>query len=343
MRLSADIDVILASPPPDADSGEIVGHSRQGRKIRGWRFGDGPHGVSLIGGCHADEPVGPTMLARLTGFLAGLPDDDPRLSQLRWHIVPHTNPDGAQRNAAWSHKPALRPDGKTVYDLAAYLDGAVRERPGDDVEFGFPRGRGDTGARPENRAVASFLAAGAPYTLHGSFHGMAFAAGPWFLIEGDWIDRTADLRQNLRRRVAEQGYEVHDIDRQGEKGFHRIDEGFTTRPDSRAMVAHFEDLGDPATARLFRPSSMEYVRSLGGDPLTLVSEMPLFLLARRVFEEGDPIRPPALGRLLTATGPDELRQRASEIGVEAMPIEDQMRLQLAFLDEGLGAALAARV
>ena len=44
-----------------------------------------------------------------------------------------------------------------------YLRNVVRERPGDDVEFGFPRGDDDTAARPENRAVAAFLAAGAPF------------------------------------------------------------------------------------------------------------------------------------------------------------------------------------
>ena len=44
------------------------------------------------------------------------------------------------------------------------------------------------------------------------------------------------------------------------------------------MRRHFLDRGDPETAAVFRPSSMEYVRSLGGDPLTFVSEMPLFLL-----------------------------------------------------------------
>ncbi len=47
------------------------------------------------------------------------------------------------------------------FDLVAYLGDAVREPPGDDVEFGFPRSA-DVGARPENPAVASFLAAGVP-------------------------------------------------------------------------------------------------------------------------------------------------------------------------------------
>ena len=43
------------------------------------------------------------------------------------------------------------------------------------------------------------------------------------------------------------------------------------------MVAYFQERGEAETAALFRPSSMEYMRQLGGDPFTLVSEMPLFL------------------------------------------------------------------
>lgn len=337
MTLAIPADDVLAggAPPP---SGETIGVSREGRRLVGHRFGRGPRHVSLVAGCHADEPVGPAMLDRLAGFLHALGADHPLIARVSWWLVPHANPDGEADNAAWAAGVA---GGEGVCDLAAYLSHAVREPPGDDVEFGFPRHAGDEGARPENRAVASFLAAGAPFALHGSFHGMSFAAGPWFLIEASWAARTAAMRQRLRRRVAELGYRVHDVDRRGEKGFRRIDEGFTTRPDSRAMAAHFEALGDPETARLFRPSSMEHVRSLGGDPLTLVSEMPLFLLPAEQYRRGDPVRPPALARLRRAAGRAALERVAREVGVEAMPIDDQMRLQLAFLDEGLRTALEA--
>jgi len=253
--------------------------------------------------------------------------------------VPHANPDGEARNAAWTAATMTDARGRTVYELPRYLDGAVRELPGDDVEFGFPHHEDDAAARPENRAVAAFLRGGAPFALHGSFHGMAFAAGPWFLMEASWAGRTAAMRRRLRQRVAALGYRVHDVDRHGDKGFHRIDEGFTTRPDSRAMRAFFETRGDAETARLFRPSSMEYVGSLGGDPLTLVSEMPLFLLPEKHYREGDVVRPPVLERLRTAVDAASLEREARAIGVEAMPIDDQMRLQLAFLEEGLAAAL----
>jgi Zinc carboxypeptidase len=310
-------------PPPPW---RAVGSSREGRDVLACRLGRGDLRVSLIGGCHADEPVGPAMLRRLAAYLAALPPDAPALAAATWWIVPHVNPDGEVRNASWTEitLPAVDHRGRAdrVFDLARYLRHAVRERPGDDLEFGFPRGAGDADARPEARAVAGFLTAGRPFHLHGSFHGMGIAAGPWFLIEPSWVDRTAGLRRALRARVRAMGYRVFDIDRKGEKGFHRIDGGFSTRPDSRAMSAHFTALGDAATAALFRPSSMEFVRELGGDPFTLVSEMPLFLRSTAEAATGLP-------------ADDERR------GIRGMPVRDQMRLQLAFINEGLEVAAKA--
>jgi hypothetical protein len=333
---------ILASNSP-TPSGRVLGRSREGREIVGHVLGRGPLHVSLIGGCHADEPVGPAMLRRLAAFLASRPAGDPLLEQITWYVVPHVNPDGEARNAAWSEAtvPAADHLGREdrAYDLSLYMRHVVRERPGDDMEFGFPRGPDDSGARPENRAVAAFLADGAPFRLHGSFHGMGFAAGPWFLIDEAWIGRTAELREALRRRVREMGYRLFDVDRGGEKGFRRIDEGFTTRPNSRAMIAFFEERGDPETGAKFRPSSMEHVRSLGGDPLTIVSEMPLFL---RPLEEGETGRPDdprfrAFLDRIAARPPEEVRAEAERCGVRGMPLRDQMRLQLAFLNEALKA------
>jgi zinc carboxypeptidase len=323
-----------------------IGRSREGREILGTVLGSGPRRVSLIGGCHSDEPVGPAMLRRLSAHLASRPGD-PLLSSFTWYLVPHVNPDGEARNLSWSAHtlPAVDHLGQEdrVFDLHLYLRNVMREKPGDDMEFGFPRSPGDSGARPENRAVADFLAGGAPFVLHASFHGMAFASGPWFLIEPAWVDRTAELRESLRQRVKSMGYRVFDVDRGGEKGFHRIDEGFTTRPDSRSMVAWFEERGDPEMAARFRPSSMEHVRSLGGDPFTFVSEMPLFL---RPLPEGDTGRPddPVFRAWLERTslaGPGEVKAGMEQAGVRGMPLRDQMRLQLAFLEEALRAVQGA--
>lgn len=337
-------EILSPQVPPAPPPGRSIGRSREGREITGYILGRGDLHVSLIGGCHADEPVGPAMLRRLAAFLSSLPADDPLLSGFTWRVVPHVNPDGEARNAAWSGVTLPTVDHLGVedraYDLGLYVRHVVREKPGDDMEFGFPRDADDAGARPENRAVAAFLAGGAPFVLHGSFHGMGFASGPWFLLDEAWIDRTADLRAALRRRVREMGYVVFDVDRGGEKGFRRIDEGFTTRPNSAAMRAWFESRNDPATAALFRPSSMEYARSLGGDPLTIVSEMPLFLRPLEEEETGRPDDPRYRAFLdrIASGDPEEVRAEAERSGVRGMPLRDQMRLQLAFLGEALAAA-----
>ncbi len=346
LDLALPIDAVLDPSAPSAPSASStrLGSSREDRALVGYRVGSGPRHVSLIAGCHADEPVGPAMLDRLAAHLIALPPSSPLVSELTWNLVPHANPDGEARNAGWV-EPVFGRDGLTALtspgiDIGPYLSSTVRELPGDDVEFGFPHDREDTGARPENRAIADFLRPDAPFVLHASFHGMAFGAGPWFLQEQAWVDRTLSMREQLRQRVGAMGYQLHDIDRGGEKGFHRIDLGFTTRPDSRAMRAHFEALDDPATAALFRPSSMEFVRDLGGDPLTLVSEMPLFLLPPEQYAGGEVLRPEIVRKLLKLPSAEAISAEAKRRGVQAMPIHDQMHLQLEFLQAGLESALA---
>lgn len=352
------IEEILEARSGDAPSGAELGRSREGRRLAGWTLGRGPRRISLIGGAHADEPVGPDCLRRLVAFLAGLPREHPLLTRWTWCVVPHVNPDGAALNDAWADRTVAVTDSEGAEDrgylLSAYLDGVVRERPGDDLEFGFPRGtdqdRDDPGARPEARAVTDFLRGAAPLALHGSLHGMAFGAGPWFLLEREWIGRTARLRRRLRSRVHAMGYSLHDVDRGGEKGFTRIAEGFCTRPDSESMRRHFLERDDPETAALFRPSSMETARSFGGDPLTIVSEMPLFVVtdAAERTEAGEAPPAPLDGErrkrfrlwaeeVLQSQGPEALDSQATRLGVRPMPLRDQMRLQLAFVDEALAA------
>ncbi len=338
--------------PLSGTEGEVIGLSRQGREIHGFRLGSGPRKISLIGGCHADEPVGPDMLRRLTEFLVTRAPDHPLLRWATWYLVPHVNPDGASDNQGWAKRRLPTTDHlgqeDQGYEIAPYLRGVVRELPGDDMEWGFPLEATDRDARPENLAVADFLRPGAPFSLHASFHSMGFAAGPWFLLEPGWVDATQELRSTLTTRVESMGYLLHDVDRKGEKGFHRIGPGFCTRPDSRAMAAHFIEKGDAETAAAFRPSSMEWVGSLGGDPLTLVSEMPLFLLPTQIPDLPDaPPHPTGTeGRLaflawthrrMKDLTPEDFRLEVKRFGLRPMPLRDQMRLQLGFLDEGLRA------
>lgn len=214
--------------------------------------------------------MGPQVLRGLLEDLSR--PDHPWLARATFRIVPDANPDAAARNASWW-------DPFEGADLPAYLLERVRELPGDDLEFGFPGAPdGDDKIRPEAGGIAAFLREGGTLDLHGSLHGLGLAEGPWFLVEPTWESRLEPYRRACWEVVRELGLRVHDRDRLGAKGFRRISRGFCTRPDSAAMRAHFEALGDLATAALFRPSSMEFARSLGGDPFTFVTEVPLFLL-----------------------------------------------------------------
>ena len=110
------------------------------------------------------------------------------------------------------------------------------------------------------------------------------------------------------------------------------------------MSEHFIAAGDPVTASLFRPSSMETVRSLGGDPLTLVSEMPLFILPG-VGERPGPPDPAAerwkrrldgwRSELTVGGAPDAVSAAAGKHGLVPMPVRDQMTLQWTFIAAGL--------
>ncbi len=345
-ELATRLGAVLDTGPMGDEAGVVLGRSREGRPIHGFRFGpaheDGPR-VSLLAGCHADEPVGPRLLRRLVAYLDALEPVDPLITGLEWWIVPHINPDGEARNAAWQAA------GAESYDFASYLGAVVRELPGDDIEFGFPRDARDPGARPENRCVYDWWSTAAgPFSLHVSLHGMSVAAGPWFLLDRAWVSRCRTLMARCRDRTHALGYVLHDVERLGEKGFDRIERGFCTRPDSGAMRAFFEQRGELETARLFRPSSMETVRSLsgayGGDTLTLVSEMPLFLIPG----VGDRIGPPDAAaerwkrkiegwREALASGDRfrNVRDEAAAAGLRPMPVKHQVSLQWEFITAGI--------
>ena len=177
-------------------------------------------------------------------------------------------------------------------------------------------------------------------------HGMGVAAGPYFLVERSWWPRFGEAATALTREVEAAGYTLHDVDRHGEKGFHRLAKGFCSRPDSRAMRRHFLDLGDPDTAARFRPSSMEAVRALGGDPLTLVTEMPLFITpggGEEMAARPDPkVRREAADDGAAERAGTEVREEMARAGLGAMPVEDQMRFQWAFIRAGLGVVGARR-
>lgn len=313
-----------------------IGTSRDGRPLGGVVLGDGPLRVSLIAGAHADEPVGPETLRTL--ILEACEAQSPLadlLQEVRFVIVPHINPDGAARNRPWTD---------AWPSLAAYLRHRVREKPGDDLEFGFPT------MRPENRAVSQFLRHHGPMDLHLSLHGMGVSAGFFLLIERHWGFRTGALQEALRAEAERMDLGLHDHNRKGEKGFFYLGPGFNTTPEGTAMRTFFRAQQQPAEARRFHQSSMEFVRSLGGDPLCMVTELPLFLMRPTAEASGSdtPGHPAtylacreALAQHAAApsgASGDALDRVRSAYGLAPFPLRDAVHLQLRVIQQGVTTA-----
>ncbi len=296
-----------------------IGHSREGQAIHGLRFGQGNRAVSIVAGAHADEPIGP-MTAQALPIL--LREHFPGLlKRFRFHIVPQINPDGADANRPWFGEPLRFED---------YAQGVIREAPGDDIEFGFGE---DDEARPECRAAMDFLGEGGPYAAHFSLHGMPFAEGAWFLLCYEWADRSWPLTDALKKICRNLKVPLHDIDRKGEKGFSRMRPGFSTTPTSTAMREFFLKQDDWEEAAKFRPSSMEFAAQFGGNPLQMVTEIPLFLIHGESSLE-DPIflrfreELAQIDAASTENGAD-YAALIERYAIEPLPVALHMKLQLA--------------
>lgn len=296
-----------------------IGHSRDGMPLYGVRLGNGHQSVSIIAGCHADEPVGPITAQVLPDVLRQhFPE---LLEAFRFFIVPQMNPDGAEKNRVWWMSRG---------SLKAYVEEVVREGPGDDIEFGFGD---DRESRSECAAARAFVGSGAPFRAHFSLHGMAFSEGAWFLVCKEWQQHAEPIMASLSALCTRLAFPLHDIDRRGEKGFHRIREGFCTTPTQAAMRAHFLKQNDPKTAAKFAPSSMEYVQSLGGEPLCMVSEVPLFLIGRKSSSLEESSYSDLRDDLAQVQGGGDrsLDSLVEEYALSPMPLELQVRLQVAMI------------
>jgi hypothetical protein len=307
-----------------------IGVAESGHPILGYVVGSGPKKVSLIGGSHADEPVGPETLRTFIRTAITSPEKiSDYLEKYTFVIVAHVNPDGESANADWI---------KRWPSIDGYLKQVERELPGRDIEFGYPD------MRYENEAVVQFLREQAPFDLHMSLHSMSFSDGALLLIERSWIDRSGGIQEAFKALAKEHGFRLHDHDRGGEKGFEYIGPGFTTTPEGGRMREYFEKRRELTTAKKFKDSSMEFVRSLGGDPLCLVTELPLFLITKVGADEpkGDPqtylklkAHLPAAKR--TATANQSIDWFIDRYGLEAIPAADAIRFQLGVIEIGLDA------
>ncbi len=345
-RTSTDVfDALRAAcdASPHLATCETIGHSEEGRPIAGVTLGMGPQVVTLMAGAHADEPVGPETLRLLVldGLAMqgwGAPDGglEALFERVTFRIVPHVNPDAEARNAPWiSQFDADR----SIESLVAYLRHRLREAPGRDVEFAFPD------ARPETAAVARFLFSAGPPALHASLHGMGFSEGALLLIDRDHLaaPATEALRDGFRQAAARAGLRLHDHDRGGDKGFRYGGPGFTSTPLGAAMRAHFLALDDPGTAARFGLSSMETAALAAPGVLSVVTELPLFVLDA---EAEHVTGVPALLNRWTALQPDvaealargdDLGPLVAPLGLRALDVPTAVGLHLETLDLALDA------
>jgi hypothetical protein len=93
-------------------------------------------------------------------------------------------------------------------------------------------------------------------------------------------------------------------------------------------------------AARFRPSSMEFVQSLGGDPLCMVSELPLFRIGKRSRSLEDSIYWPVIDRFRELRGEGGVDPKAAaafieEFALEPVPFATQSALQVAMMEEAL--------
>ncbi|NNF59465.1 MAG: peptidase M14 [Rhodothermaceae bacterium] len=343
-RASADVFGELQAAcesNPDLARFEVIGTSEEGRPIAGVTLGYGPQTVTLVAGAHADEPVGPETLRTLV--LEGLAARDwlaegeglhALFEQFTFKIVPHVNPDAEAKNQAWI---------KRWPNLGAYLIHRLREPPGRDVEFGYPV------MRPENRAVSRFLFDYQPIALHMSLHGMGFAEGALLLIEERWADRTEALQSGYAEATQAVGLRLHDQDRSGDKGFRYLGPGFWTTPKGTAMRAYFRRQGDPETGEQFFLSSMELAVLSGRDPrtgqtpLSLVTELPLFVLTAEYNHKPgvpllfDRLREDLPALTLAAQRGDELDKLIEPYTIDPLDLTTAVRLHLRVIELGLEA------
>lgn len=303
----------------------VIGSSEEGRELYGVVIGKGDKKVSLIAGAHSDEPVGPeTLRYFILEVLRHADRLHELLAQFTFVIVPHINPDGEARNRSWL---------RNWPDVKDYIRKAYREPPWRDLEFGFPS------MRPENRSVSEFLSSYGPYALHMSLHGMGFGEGGMLLIDRYWSFRTQRIRDQFKEGVLAAGLDLHDHNRRGEKGFFYIDPGFSTTPESEAMRIFFLARNDRATASLFHESSMEFVRSLGDDPLCMVTELPLFVIKGPSQTPGLPEHylrfKDKLPEIRLRLNLGETAEELEAFRPEPVPLDVAIRLHLLALDSGL--------
>lgn len=149
---------------------ERIGASSEGRPLEKLTIGHGARAVLVVGGPHANEPVGGATIEALLALLV----DDPSLERAAgctWHVIPCIDPDGLERNRGWVETPL---------SLQRYARHFFRPAFPDQAEYSFPLvvpGYSFGNATPENAAWKRVLDDVRPqlqFSLHNAESGGVF-------------------------------------------------------------------------------------------------------------------------------------------------------------------------
>ncbi|NUR83466.1 MAG: dehydrogenase [Nonomuraea sp.] len=157
---------------PDLCSTETIGHSRSGEPLVMLTIGHGGEHALVIGGPHANEPVGFLTVLRLARLLC-----EGERHGLTWHLIGCVDPDGARLNEGWYGGP---------FTVAHHHRHVYRPALADQPEWTFPvnlgRKRFDR-PLPETRALMRVIDDLRPAFLF-SLHNADFG-GAYFQISRD--------------------------------------------------------------------------------------------------------------------------------------------------------------
>ncbi len=306
---------------------QTIGMSENAHPIKAIILGSGNYKVSILSGSHSDEPVGYETCLVFLKILLSHEQFKGWLSQFTFVILPDINPDGRLKNELWR---------KVWPDWKAYVKHAFREPPGRDLEFGYPD------MRLENKLLSQFYKKHAPFHLHLNLHGMGFSEGGLLLIDRRHISKTKRLQEQFINAVLERSLPLHDHDRKGEKGFTYIGPGLTTTPESEPMREFFKSQNDLETAAIFHETSMAYISGLGGEPLCLVTELPLFLLTHAAYKHqpGQPYLYKSLRQKLPDIKARLMQNKPVEelldgLQIQPIPLKTAVEIQLDILQFAL--------
>ena len=240
------------------------GYSHRGEALLALSLGSGPSHVLAYAFPQPDEPLGGVALLYLARRLLR---EGELLDRSTWLLLPCVDPDGARLNERWSTVPL---------DLATYARQHFRPPEGEQVEWSFPSADPSwpwSCPLPETRALATLIEEARPdllLPLHNSLLGGAYA----FLSAG-----AAGLASCLPALWEACGVPTHLGE--AELPFAEIlAAGVYQLPGLREIDEALSSQGvaDPAGLLQCGAPAYEYAARFG-EPLVVVPELPLFVVA----------------------------------------------------------------